>query len=62
MLSPLGESGAPSAERGHMLDICLLGTGGMMPLPYRYLTSLIVRFGGSSVLIDCGEGTQVTAK
>ncbi len=45
-----------------MLDICLLGTGGMMPLPYRFLTSLIVRFGGSSVLIDCGEGTQVTAK
>lgn len=42
-----------------MLDICLLGTGGMMPLPYRYLTSMLARYNGSSVLIDCGEGTQV---
>jgi len=27
-----------------MIDVCLLGTGGMMPLPYRYLTSLMVRY------------------
>ena len=27
-----------------MLDVCLLGTGGMMPLPYRWLTSLMVRY------------------
>jgi ribonuclease Z len=45
-----------------MLDVCLLGTGGMMPLPYRSLTSLLARFNGSSILIDCGEGTQVTIK
>ncbi|MCQ2491927.1 MAG: ribonuclease Z [Lachnospiraceae bacterium] len=45
-----------------MLDVCLLGTGGMMPLPYRYLTSLMARFNGSSILIDCGEGTQVSIK
>ncbi len=45
-----------------MLDICLLGSGGMMPLPYRFLTSLMVRYNGSSLLIDCGEGTQVTIK
>ena len=45
-----------------MLDICLLGTGGMMPLPYRALTSLFVRYNGSAVLIDCGEGTQITTK
>ncbi|MBO5565311.1 MAG: ribonuclease Z [Lachnospiraceae bacterium] len=45
-----------------MIDVCLLGTGGMMPLPYRYLTSLIVRIGGSSLLIDCGEGTQVALR
>lgn len=45
-----------------MLDVCLLGTGGMMPLPYRWLTSLMVRYNGSSVLIDCGEGTQVAIK
>lgn len=41
-----------------MLDICLLGTGGMMPLPYRALTSLMVRYNGSHILVDCGEGTQ----
>ena len=40
-----------------MLDVCLLGTGGMMPLPYRWLTSLMVRYNGSSLLIDCGEGS-----
>lgn len=45
-----------------MLDVCLLGTGGMMPLPYRRLTSLMTRYNGSSVLIDCGEGTQVAVK
>lgn len=45
-----------------MLDICLLGTGGMMPLPYRFLTSMMARCGGSSLLIDCGEGTQVALK
>jgi len=45
-----------------MLDICLLGSGGMMPLPYRWLTSLMVRYNGSSLLIDCGEGTQIAIK
>ena len=45
-----------------MLDLCLLGTGGMMPLPYRRLTSLMARFNGSSLLIDCGEGTQVAIR
>ena len=45
-----------------MIDVCLLGTGGMMPLPYRWLTSLLVRYNGSSLLIDCGEGTQIAMK
>lgn len=45
-----------------MLDVCLLGSGGMMPLPYRYLTALLTRFNGSSLLIDCGEGTQIAMK
>ena len=45
-----------------MIDICLLGSGGMMPLPYRWLTSLMVRYNGSSLLIDCGEGTQIALK
>ena len=45
-----------------MLDVCLLGTAGMMPLPYRWLTSLMTRYNGSSLLIDCGEGTQIAMK
>ncbi len=45
-----------------MLDVCLLGTGGMMPLPYRWLTALMTRYNGSNLLIDCGEGTQITMK
>lgn len=42
-----------------MIDIALLGTGGMMPLPRRWLSSLLVRVGGDVILFDCGEGTQI---
>jgi len=45
-----------------MIDICLLGTGGMMPLHDRYLTALLIRKEGHSILVDCGEGTQVAIK
>ena len=45
-----------------MLDVCLLGTSGMLPLPDRWLTSLMTRYNGSSLLIDCGEGTQIAIK
>lgn len=45
-----------------MLEICLLGSGGMMPLPYRRLTALMARIEGKSVLIDCGEATQIGIK
>jgi ribonuclease Z len=45
-----------------MLDVCLLGTSGMMPLPKRWLTSLLTRYNGSSLLIDCGEGTQIALR
>lgn len=45
-----------------MLDVCLLGTGGMMPLPHRWLTALMTRYNGSNLLIDCGEGTQIAIK
>jgi len=34
----------------------------MMPLPYRALTSMMARYNGMNVLIDCGEGTQVSIK
>lgn len=42
-----------------MLDLCLLGTGGMMPLPDRWLSSVLIRYHGRMILIDCGEGTQI---
>lgn len=33
-----------------------------MPLPYRWLTSLVMRYNGKSILIDCGEGTQIALR
>lgn len=45
-----------------MIDVCLLGTGGMMPLPNRLLTSLFVKYNGRGILIDCGEATQIAMK
>ncbi len=45
-----------------MIDVCLLGTGGMMPLPKRWLTALMTRYNGKGILIDCGEGTQLALK
>ena len=45
-----------------MLELCLLGCGGMMPLPGRKLTALMARYNGKSILIDCGEGTQVAIR
>lgn len=45
-----------------MIDICLLGCGGMMPLPNRWLSSLLLRYNGKLLLIDCGEGTQIPMK
>lgn len=42
-----------------MIDVCLAGTAGMVPLPNRWLTTLYCSCEGSSMLIDCGEGTQI---
>lgn len=42
-----------------MLDVCLPGTSGMVPLKNRWLTCFYVKSGKSAVLIDCGEGTQI---
>ena len=42
-----------------MPEVCLLGTGGMLPLKNRFLTSLYVEHNGKAIIIDCGEGTQV---
>lgn len=45
-----------------MIDVSLLGTGGTMPLPDRFLSSVLLRNGGNLILIDCGEGTQVSLR
>lgn len=45
-----------------MLDVCLLGTGGTMPLKNRWLTAALFRQNGHSLLIDSGEGTQIAMK
>ena len=44
------------------MEIFILGTGGMMPLPGRSLTSVLLRRGGELFLFDCGEGTQVSLR
>ncbi|MBO4422541.1 MAG: ribonuclease Z [Clostridia bacterium] len=45
-----------------MIDITLLGTSAMLPLPDRALTSAFLSCGGHSILFDCGEGTQTAAR
>lgn len=45
-----------------MVDICLLGCGGGMPMPNRFLSSLLINYKGKKILIDCGEGTQVSMR
>ncbi len=44
------------------LEAFILGCGGMMPLPHRHLTSLLLRREGELFLFDCGEGTQVSLR
>lgn len=42
-----------------MIDVCLAGTGGTMPLPARWLTTFWIEYNGRAALVDCGEGTQI---
>jgi ribonuclease Z len=44
------------------LEAFILGCGGMMPLPYRHLTSVLLRREGDLFLFDGGEGTQVSLR
>lgn len=45
-----------------MLDVCLPGTGGMLPLEDRWLACCFMEYQGKALLIDCGEGTQIALK
>src|SRR6056297_3270004 len=44
------------------MEAFVLGSGGMMPLPHRHLTSVLLRREGELFLFDCGEGTQVSLR
>ena len=45
-----------------MLNVTLLGCGGGMPMPERFLSSLLINYKGKKILVDCGEGTQVSMR
>jgi ribonuclease Z len=49
-------------KRAMNLEAFILGCGGMMPLPNRHLTSVLLRREGELFLFDCGEGTQVSLR
>lgn len=44
------------------MEAFILGCGGMMPLPYRHLTSVLLRRDGDLFLFDGGEGTQISLR
>ena len=45
-----------------MIDITLIGTSALLPLPGRALTAALLTANGRSILFDCGEGTQSAAR
>ncbi|HMM30788.1 MAG TPA: ribonuclease Z [Clostridia bacterium] len=45
-----------------MVEVCLPGTGGMLPLENRWTASCWIEFQSKAILIDCGEGTQIALK
>ena len=45
-----------------MVDVLLLGCGGSMPMPNRFLSASLIMYKGRKILIDCGEGTQVSMR
>lgn len=45
-----------------MIDLYILGTGGGMPMPNRFLSASLISYLGRKILVDSGEGTQVSMK
>ena len=45
-----------------MVDVTLLGCGGGMPMPGRFLSATLINYKGKKILIDCGEGMQVSMR
>lgn len=44
------------------MECVLLGSGGMMPMPYRFLTSVVIRHEGRMYMFDAGEGAQISLR
>ncbi|MDF2616411.1 MAG: hypothetical protein K0Q47_1066 [Sedimentibacter sp.] len=45
-----------------MINVTMTGTGGMIPLPDRFLASCVIEYNGRKILIDCGEGTGFSSQ
>ena len=45
-----------------MVNLTMLGTGGNVPSPTRFCSSAFINYKGKKILIDCGEGTQISMK
>ena len=45
-----------------MIDVTLLGTAALVPIPERALTAAALLCAGHAILFDCGEGTQSAAR
>lgn len=45
-----------------MIDVTLIGTSSLVPLPHRALTAALLTCAGHSILMGCGEGTQSAAR
>lgn len=45
-----------------MVNVCVLGTQGGMPMVGKFMSAVIINYGGRKILIDCGEGTQIAMR
>lgn len=45
-----------------MIDVTMLGSSALMPLPDRALASAYICCSGRGILLDCGEGTQTALR
>ena len=45
-----------------MIDVTMLGTSALLPLPERAETAATLTCAGRTILFDCGEGTQTAAR
>lgn len=52
----------PCRKEETMVEITLLGTGGTLPVKGKWLSSAMIRCLGLTILLDCGEGTQMAAR